>query len=184
MYTSIGLAALAGLFLSAPVAETPTWRLSYDQARHEGRRDGKPLAVVIGSGKKGFEGLSTQGKLSKQVRNLLANHYIPVYVDASTAAGGKLAAEFAIAEKGLVISDRSGQFQAFFHTGTLDDDLLTSQLRRFMNPPLIAQATERLGSTQVSYYPPGDESSYQQAVPRQTYIPSYYSGGFGGGCRS
>jgi hypothetical protein len=185
MYTSLGLVVMAGFFL-APTGqqETPTWRLRYDLARQEGQREGKPLAVVIGTGKRGFEGLSAQGKLSQDARRLLGKHFIPVYVDTSTSAGQKLADAFAIAETGLVLSDKSGENQAFYHEGTLADDMLTRQLRRFSNPPRVARTTERLGSVQVSFYPPLDDTTSTQNVPGQLYVPSYFGGGFGGGCRT
>ena len=58
MYTSFGLVALASLFLPSSLPEGPAWRLSYSLARQEGQRGGKPLAVVVGSGRQGFDSLS------------------------------------------------------------------------------------------------------------------------------
>jgi hypothetical protein len=183
MYTSLGMIALAASLLSSAVPESPTWRLRYDLARQEGREQGKPLAVVIGSGQRGYEDVSEQGKLSGQARQLLAQKYIPVYVDASTAAGQQLAAEFAIEGTGIVLSDQSGAVQAFSHEGTLDNEVLAGYLQRFAEPGRVVRTTERARSQQVSLYPP-QESYSAPAAPTYSFAPAYFGGSFGGGCRT
>jgi hypothetical protein len=184
MYTSLGLVALAGFFL-APSPETPAWRHSYHQAREEGQRTGKPLAVVIGSGQQGYEALADEGQLSPMVRKLLAAKYVPVYVDVKTSAGRRLAQAFAISEgTGIVLSDRSGELQAFYHDGALADADLVYYLRRFAEPGRVVQTTEQVPSEQTSSYPPQADpsagSSAQPYAPPSSAAPVMF-GGFGGG---
>jgi hypothetical protein len=183
MYTSIGMFALAGLFVAPAAREAATWHLRYDLAHRQGQMEGKPLAVVIGSGHRGFDGLSSSGKLPEQARRLLAKHYIPVYVDASLPAGRKLARDFGIKRTGLVISDSGGELQAFFHDGRLDDDVLTRKLQRYADPARVAQTTEQVYTERYSYYPAQTPAAYQPFVPSAGLQP-YYGGFSGGGCRS
>src|SRR4051794_17356091 len=62
MYTSLVLVALAG---SAPapslLARSPSWLGDYGAAYRLGRREHRPLAVVIGHGPAGWETLSKDG---------------------------------------------------------------------------------------------------------------------------
>jgi hypothetical protein len=187
MYTSIGLVALAGVLTAPAATDVPTWRSSYGSARQEGGKEGKPLAVVFGSGQQGFDGLSQQGKLSPQTRQLLAEQYIPVYVDAATPAGKELASAFSISRgTGLVISDRSGEVQAFYHDGRLTDDTLAQYLKRYASGNHVVRTTEGTTTQRVSYYPAQSGSVPGQAVryaPVQRYVPATFGGfgGFGGG---
>jgi hypothetical protein len=184
MYTSLGLVALAGFFLS-PSLEAPSWRHSYHQAQQEGQRTGKPLAVVIGSGKQGFNALDDEGQLSPGVRKLLAAKYVPVYLDVKTPSGKQLAEAFAISKgTGIILSDRSGELEAFFHAGTLADADLVYYLRRFAEPGRAIRTTERVPSEQVSQYPPQEDPASGSFA--QPYVPTYSAapigfGGFGGG---
>lgn len=167
MYTSVGLVAVVGLFLSPPaVDEAPSWRHNYSLARQEGQRMGKPLAVVVGSGEQGYHALAAEGQLSRTACKLLARHYIPVYVDLSTPTGQQLAEALALTEGvGLVLSDRSGQFQAFYHQGALADEDLVYYLRRFADPHRLVRTTEEVTS-RVS-------SSSLASSPATAPVPSF-----------
>src|SRR5262245_49711850 len=113
MTTSFALVALTTLVASSQ-PEGPVWQQDYAQARQIGAAQGKPLAVFVGAGAQGSDKVSQDGKLSPEVLQLLARNYVPVYIDASTPAGQKLAQEFALTTgRGLILSDRTGELQAF-----------------------------------------------------------------------
>jgi hypothetical protein len=183
MYTSLGMLALAGLFSVSAAPDSLSWRRVYSLAKEEGQRGGKPLAVVIGTGPGGYHGLSGEGKLSPATQRLLARGYVPLYVDAATPAGKKLAEAFGVGSgPGLVISDRTGELQAFRHSGSLTDSVLAEHLERFADPNHVVRTTEQVQNSRVSYYPEGNGSSSgtSQAPYSSQLIPSF-GGGFGGG---
>src|SRR5438045_321789 len=98
MYTSLFLLALANALAPAvAVPERPTWLNDYDQARKEARSVNKPLAVVLGSGAKGWDQLSKEGRLEKNVQKLLDSSYVCVYIDTGRDSGKSLASSFEIA---------------------------------------------------------------------------------------
>src|SRR5207248_8371563 len=110
------------------------WITDYRQALLTGKKESKPLAVFVATGQDGYNQVSRGGTLSPQVRQTLAKHYVCVYVDASQPAGRRLANTFEITKgRGLVLSDRTGQTQAFHHDGDLADADLVRQLERFSN---------------------------------------------------
>jgi hypothetical protein len=185
MHTSLGLVALAVFLLAPSPAQVPSWQPSYDHARLEGKKTGKPVAVIIGSGKQGYDSLTDEGRLSRTTRKVLAAHYVPVYVNVDTPEGHRLAEAFGVTEgTGLVLSDRTGELQAFYHDGTLSNEDLRYYLRRYANPHLVVRTTEQVPSEYVSYYPPQESpapaQSLQPYVPVQPFIPASF-GGFGGG---
>src|SRR5262245_16150959 len=116
MYTSVSLVALSGFLLVSP-AEGPTWTRDYNAARKVGRQEQKPLAVFVGSGQAGYQKVSRTGRLTKQAQSLLAKGYVCVYVDVRTSAGKRLARDLGIKKMGIVLSDRTGNLQAFRHEG-------------------------------------------------------------------
>src|SRR3954449_651734 len=136
MRTSIGSLVLAG-FLVAPLAASAqevNWR-SYPEAQEQGQKAGKPLAVFAGVGPGGPEQFIEEGALTPEVRKILADQYVCVYLDANRPADEALIRQFGIKRnKGLVLSDRSGEVQAFSHDGTLSASDLTRQLRLFADP--------------------------------------------------
>jgi hypothetical protein len=168
MFTS-ALLALAGFFASAPASDSPSWLTDYPEARALGRSQQKPLAVFVGQGPRGWDEVSRDGKLGKEIRKLLALHYICVYVDANTKEGRRLAAQLELDRGlGLVLSDRTGSLQAFRHEGDLDADPLAGYLKRFADPDLVVRRTETNPppAVRVEYYAP------EQYAPVQ-----YYGGG-------
>ena len=154
MTTSFALFALAGLLTSA-TGEKPTWLSDYTVARQLGRMVQRPLAVVVGSGQEGWEKLSQDGKLGKDVNRLLAANYVCVYVDSSAPSTRALTDALEVSGgPGLVISDHSGQVQAFHHQGNLAESTLTDHLRRYADPQRVVRYTETNPVQRVSYYPP------------------------------
>jgi hypothetical protein len=159
MYTST-LVALAAYLASASL-ESPSWHRDYGSAQKLGRQGSKPLAVFIGSGKAGWNQLSREGQLARDANHLLAKNYICVYVDANGEAGKQLAAEFRVSRgPGLIISDSTGNYQAFFHRGDLPNEKISVYLSRYADPNRVVRATETN---------PVEPPAYAQAYPAASY---------------
>jgi hypothetical protein len=177
MSTAVVLIALSG-WLASPTPGEPTWLTDYGQARQQGREEGKPVAVFIGSGKAGWNDVSRDGRLRREARRLLAENYVCLYLDTDTKGGRRLASALEVSDgPGLVISSHSGQLQAFRHDGDLGDEDLTRYLTRYSDPDRVVQGTETARSARVSYYQP--------VSPPAVYYPAPVgfggSRGFGGG---
>ena len=145
MNTAFVLATLTSLVLGVSPT-TPTWNGSYSQAQEEAAGK-KPLAVVFGSGQEGW----TKLVRSEESKKLLSEQYVCVYVDTASEAGKKLAGTFAIKNAtGLVLSDRSGAVQAYWHNGDLAETNLLRSLRKYGAPQVVVSTTEREAVTRVS----------------------------------
>jgi hypothetical protein len=186
MYTSIVLTVLAGLV--SPSTDV-TWSTDYTTARQTGQNDKKPLAVFLGSGEHGHDKVCRDGTLSKEAQEALQKNYVCVYVDMSSPAGKRLADAFEITQPaGMVLSDRTGDTQAFSHNGAISGSDLTRALTRFADPSLVVQTTVTdLNATRMSFYPPSENGTTSPYQPRSSYYPpmqsSYgYPAQFGGGC--
>jgi hypothetical protein len=146
---------------------TPTWNGSYVQAQDEAAGK-KPLAVVFGSGQDGW----TKLVRSEEAKKVLAEQYVCVYVDVTTDAGKKLAQSFAInGDKGLVLSDRSGHVQAFWHQGDLADTSLTRSLWKYADPTVAVVSTEQESTTRVSNYPTTGLTTTGTVINGSVYAP-------------
>jgi hypothetical protein len=167
MVTSIVLVALAtSPALAGRVSETtPAWQSDYFEAQRQSGREKKPLAVFLGRGPRGWDSLSKDGQLSREAQELLNAHYICVYVDRDQASNKKLATAFGVTEgTGVVLSDGTGEIQAFRHVGKLTN----------ADANRVVQRTETHIREDVRYYyPPSQPSSFQMGG---------FSGGRSGGC--
>jgi hypothetical protein len=152
MFASLFAFALWGNLPVASVAEGPIWLKDYALARKHGAAANKPLIVVIGSGQRGWEKLNHEGAWSKEVEQLLANHYVCLYVDTDEEGGKKLASAFEVNDLGLVISSRNCDVQAFRHEGRLNNGDLEWYLRRYADPDRVARFTESELAFRYSYY--------------------------------
>ena len=186
MHTSIVWLALMGL--AAPAEGTsPTWLNDYSQARRLGTTEKKPLAVFLSPGKQGWGKRATEGEQGKEVRRLLADRYVCVSIDTSTEAGRRLAEAFEMpAGKGLVISDRSGDLQAFRHEGELSKGDLSRYLERHSAGRTVATTETHTDSRTSNYYNPSTLTAppYQGWTQPNYGYPSFSGfagGGFGGG---
>jgi hypothetical protein len=167
MHTSIVLVALVSVAgVPDPAARGPLWHRDYFGARKFVQRDHKPLAVFIGRGEAGWDDRSKEGELSKEAKILLESSYICVYVDTTTAEGRQLANSFDL-KAGLVISDGSGEEQAFRHEGNLANRDLERHLRRFRDPDRIPTKTETHAGEEVHFYAP----------PQSSFAPGFGSVG-------
>jgi len=173
MYTSILMLALSSSFgHTGAELPSPRWLEDYTAASRQGAAEQKPLAVFVGSGEAGWERLSRDGKLGKEAKSLLSERYVCLYIDTGTLEGKKLARAFAISQGvGLVISDRTGETQAFHHEGDLKADDLDYYLKRYADPSFVVRTTET--------NPPE-----RATVPayRAPSFGTFQLGGGGGGC--
>jgi hypothetical protein len=164
MYTSVMLLALSGLVGAA--ADAPVWQNDYSAAQKQGETQSKPLAVFLAPGENGWDKLSREGGLEKEAKQLLAGKYVPVYVNTDTDAGKRLARAFEMSsDKGIVLSDRTGAVQAFWHEGDLANQDLVRYLQRYSDSQLVIRTTETNPSERVSYYAPEGQGSAKGHAP-------------------
>jgi hypothetical protein len=176
MYTSLMLIAFSGLVGVADGGGAPAWQNDYYAAQKSAEEQKKPLAVFLAPGENGWEKLSREGALDSEVKQLLTGKYIPVFINTDTDAGKKLAQAFGLAgTKGIVISDRGGSLQAFWHEGDLANRDLVRNLERFSDPQMVVRTTETNATGRVSYYVGPNGVTYQSFYP--TSYQSNYSGG-------
>jgi hypothetical protein len=167
MYTSLVLLALSACpaHTAATIPVASTWRSDYSLALKEGQRTKRPLAIFVASGSEGWDKVSKDGGLDKEAKELLLSRYVCVYVDAGTESGRRLADEFEMPNRrGVVISDSTGQKQAFWHAGSLSNDDLDHYLRKYADPEQVVRKTETVSRGQPTaaptyysppaYYPP------------------------------
>ena len=186
MYTSVVFFALSGLLVATSAPGEPTWLNEYGKARQKGEKEQKPLAVFIGSGKTGWGQVSREGRLDPEIKKLLVDHFVCLYVNTDEASGKRLASAFELQGPGVVISTHTGQQQAFRHEGHLENQDLARYLRRYADPGLDLQYTETAAVPRASYYEPAPGS----ATPAMGgYVPSFgggfapvFGGGGRGGC--
>ena len=163
MYTSFAMLALVGsLVMPAPSPKPDlVWMRDYKLALNEGVKEGKPLAVFVGTGFGHYGDLAQDGALNDTIKRILADSYVCVYLDANSANQATLIQAFAVTKgKGIVLSDRSGRVQAYQHDGSITVAELTNQLQYFANPAAPIQAT--ISNTDQSYYA-GTAGTFQQS---------------------
>jgi hypothetical protein len=163
-----------GSMLLAGQSATPTWQKSYSQARLQSSAQSKPIAVMFGSSSNGWMNVVKDAAPTEEVTRLLTDKYICCYVDTTSPKGKQLAENFGItADTGMVISDRTGQLQAFWHQGDMSSNDLTSCLTKFSTDrPITTTETNR--TVRTSNYPPSAESgSNMYSNPfSSSYCPS------------
>lgn len=176
MYTSIALLALWGAVAPQVTRLSVNWEQDYHKARTLGAKEQKPLAVFVGSGTGGWKGVVPAG-LDANLRQALTDRYVPVYVDQTTARGQALAAAFELTGKsGLVISDRTGELQAFRHEGELSGQDLARHLGRYCDAGFVIHTTESNAPPPPPAAPiyyqapviPASFQSFQNPVPCHT----------------
>src|SRR5262249_49765615 len=120
MYTSILLVALTGMAPAAEGSKAPAWSHDYSAAGKEAVQAKKPLLVILAPGQDGYDRMGREGGLSAEARALLAEKYVCVHVDTTTARGKELARAFEFdGDMGIAISDVTGDKLAFYHEGDL-----------------------------------------------------------------
>jgi hypothetical protein len=142
---TILIAFLAAWSSTSPqiVQVSVKWERDYLHAREIGTRLQKPLAVFVGSGEEGWKKVVRDGGLDANMRRLLVEQFVPVYVNVDSESGQKLAEAFELANKhGLIISDRTGELMAFRQDGDLESKDLVKHLNRLADPEHIVFTTE------------------------------------------
>jgi hypothetical protein len=143
MYTSILLVALTGVAPSADGAKAPKWSLDYTAAAKQAAQAKKPLAVFLAPGEGAYQKIGREGGIGAEAEGILADRYVCVHIDTTTAKGKELARAFAIPEGlGIVISDRTGEKQAFRHEGDLARADLVRYLTRYGDSNFVFVETE------------------------------------------
>jgi hypothetical protein len=177
MFTSTLIVALSG-FLASDGQESLSWYADYGSAQRLGKEASKPLAVVVGSGKTGWNQLISDG-LGADARKLLVKKYICVYVDTATKTGKQLASEFGMSTgPGLIVSDQGGKYQAFRHQGNLTSEQFVVYLRRYADPKRVVRTTETNPAEPESY-----SASLEWYYQPMYYAPiSYYAPASSGSC--
>ena len=158
MNTSILTLVLASAMLA------PGWHNSYNQAQQQSAQTKKPLVIVFGSGANGWSKVVRAESPSPAVTKLLSEGYVCMYVDTASAKGKQIAQNFDIAGNvGIVISDRAGTIQAFWHQGDLTNDSLTGYLQKYADPHVVVSGTETANTARTSYYPAAQATSTRTA---------------------
>lgn len=151
MYTScfaLGL-ILAPMMMAA---ETPAWQQSYAEAAAIGQKQGRPVVVFVATGPQAQATFVKEGQISKESLKVLAQKYVCLYLDRSQVGNQRLIRDLGITQTGLVISDRTGDYQAFHHDGSLSQADLAQQLARFADPKLVVTTTVSNTSQRTSFY--------------------------------
>ncbi len=178
MSTSVLLFALLNILGPRVSLDAPSWHRDYGSAQQLGRTRQKPLAVFLGSGPAGWRQLSREGRLGDDAQRILAADYICVYIDTAQAPGKRLATAFEMpAGPGVVLSDRTGNLQAFHHAGNLGNEELVRYLRRYADPDRVVRRTETSREGGATHLP---APPYQYSPPPLSY-PAF-TGGSRGGC--
>jgi hypothetical protein len=155
--------------VDSPVKQrAPVWHSDYPKALEMAAEKKMPIAMVFGSGANGAA-MMLGASPSPECMQLLCDKYICVYVDMTTPMGKRLAQECSItADTGLVISDRVGATQAFWHQGPLAADTMLRCLNRYCDPQITVRTTETANTVRTSFYPTAETDGG-------------YGGGFSGG---
>ena len=144
MYTSALLLALATYSAHAGILSvSPRWVNDYSLAYERGQKERKPLAVFVGTGPQGWDRLSREGRLGKEIEQILGVKYVCVYLDTDKEENQKLASSFDLThQRGLIISDQSGAKQAFRAEEALSSVELARSLKKYADPDFVVTTTE------------------------------------------
>jgi hypothetical protein len=170
MYTAIALVALTVGVTSGKVAPNPAWLGDYKAAQIRVIETGKPMAVFVASGKDGWNSVARDGITGPALARLLSEKFVCGYADTNTSAGRSLATALDNSGSGLVISDRSRNYQAYSRTGILNRDELIKALEAYADAKEVTR-TETVG-TELAFGCKGGVRSG---------CGGGWGGGFGGG---
>ena len=172
MNTSILAVALTGALLSAQNV-APTWHSDYSKAQQQGIAQQKPLIVVFAPGANAWAKVVREVNPSADVTKLLADKYVCVCVDIMTPKGMELATAFAIkGNVGMIISDRAGASQAFWHQGDLPNQSMMQYLQKYSDPNVVVRGTETATTSRTSFYPSSDAEMNWGGATGSSYCPS------------
>ena len=179
MYTMMAVVALATSVSPSSLSSNPAWLTDYGTAQARVAVVGKPMAVFLGSGSGGWRSVVRDGGLTPTVSKLLADKFVCLYVDTSTAAGSTLAGSFQVAGRGLVISDKAGTTQAFSLSGDLTGSELVRTLEKYADAAAAAEATETIVREapavvrSVVFEAPAVQPAAVSYPAQPAYVPQY-----------
>jgi hypothetical protein len=179
MLTMMAVVALATSVSTSNISPNPTWLDDYATAQQRVALVHKPMVVFVGNGPEGWRNVVRDGGLTPTVSKLLADKFVCLYVDTSTAAGRTLAGSFEVAHKGLVISDKAGTTQAYSLSGDLSGSELVRTLEKYADAA-DARSTETVVRDAPAIVRPATTVSYpvQPAyAPQYRVVPGYTTGG-------
>lgn len=183
MFTTLAVVALSGL-TAGKVAPGPVWHDDYRVAQTRVSEAGKPMAVFVGTGKTGWDGVIAGG-LDPAVSKVLSEKFVCLYVDTTTAGGRGLARALQIGERGLVISDKSGSTQAYSANGTVSAVEAQRALLAYADPATVNR-TEIVQAAPAATPAPPPPPMGGMAIGGPGYVggPGYMGGpGYGSsGC--
>jgi len=173
-------ATLAAGISPSTLSPEPTWLNDYATAQARVGMVRKPMAVFVGSGKDGWAKVVRDGALDPELNKVLATKFVCLYVDTDTAGGRNLAGAFAVANKGLIISDRAGTSQAYSLSGDLTRDELSRTLAKFADTDREVRSTDTVVREVPAAAAPVTRPVVQFApvyAPQYRVVPGYYTSG-------
>jgi hypothetical protein len=166
------LVCVLSAFLGQAEEPASLWQQNYTEAQRIAAQDNKAVAVFLTKGEGGLSDL-IQGGLSLQAQELLKSKFAAVMVDSTTPEGQRLAKAFQMpAGRGLILSDRGGNLQAFWFQGSLSGQELLRNLERYGN---VTNARMTAVGGRTALYPPVDEQGNpvaQSQMGQQNVQPS------------
>ncbi|VTS00204.1 thioredoxin domain-containing protein [Tuwongella immobilis] len=172
MTTSLTLVLVS--MLSPSATPTISWQSDFATAQAMAREQHKPLAVFF-TPTVGVEQVKLGAAFSANVYETLASDYVCLVVNVDTPAGKALLPMFRMPSTGgIVVSERSGDFQAFRHEGDLIVSAFEARLVKYAAADYVYTATESN---------PGHEAP-AAAAPAQTPAMTYPSQLFNSYCPS
>jgi hypothetical protein len=178
MYTAMAVVALTLSVTSGKISPTPAWLDDYQVARARVADAGKPMAIVIGSGQAGWQTVVRDGGFDPTVAQLLADKFVCLYADTTTAKGRQLSDALQV-RQGVVISDKTGRSQAFSASGTMSRADLASALARYADQTEVVRTevqTTTTGPAPVTAAPGGVVVQPGMAVPPAPVMPGAPAG--------
>ena len=88
------------------------------------------------------------------INETLRNKYVCLFVDTDTTAGQQLARLFNMSGPGLVISDRTGEYQAYRYAGELPAPQLATTLTQHTDDVYVSRKLSPPPAAPVSYPAP------------------------------
>lgn len=164
---------LAAIALSATLvpAAKPEFQphTDYASALKLAASEGKPMAVLIGSGN-AFTKVMGESAMTDAAAKLLRDKFVCVAVDVSTPKGAELAGQFQLTD-GLVISSAGGTYQALRQPGAVTPADLAKHVETYASATATPATTVTVGAPAAapaySVYPAGySYPAYSGAVIR------------------
>ena len=151
MYTSMLGLAVSALLGSA----TPHFETEYREAKALAAREQKPLIIVLGAGETAWSGIVTDGGPDVEALKSMHDSYVCIYVDTETDKGHRLAADFEFHNTpACIISDKTGELQAYRHEGPVTAATFSAVLRQYADPNRVIARTDSNQPNTSNYAPP------------------------------